>query len=98
MGRPRTLPHLRRLDRRQAPAALPLESLMNRVKWIFRIGAISNFLVTLGGIVDPIGTWSLAASVQKILPPSWQMDPIPALQPPSFLIIWCGMAFLWGVV
>ena len=71
---------------------------MNRVKWIFRIGAISNFLVTLGGIVDPIGTWNLAASVQKILPPSWQMDPIPALQPPSFLIIWCGMAFLWGVV
>jgi hypothetical protein len=71
---------------------------MNRVKWIFRIGAISNFLVTIGGIVDPVGTWNLVASAQKILPQSWQMWPVPALQPPSFLIIWTGMAFLWGVV
>lgn len=71
---------------------------MNRVKWIFRIGALSNFLVTLGGIVDPVGTWELVKSVQKTLPEAWQMPEIPALQPPSFLIIWSGMAFLWGVM
>ena len=70
---------------------------MNKVKWIFRIGALSNFVVTVGGIVDPVGTWSLASSVQKILPEAWQMHPVPALQPPAFLIIWTGMAFLWGI-
>ncbi len=71
---------------------------MDRVKWIFRIGAVSNFLVTIGGIVDPVGTWNLVTSAQKVLPQAWQMSPVPALQPPSFLIIWTGMAFLWGVV
>jgi hypothetical protein len=71
---------------------------MNKVRWIFRIGAISNFLVTVTGIVAPVWTWSGVAQAQKILPPDWQMNPVPALQQPSLLIIWCGMAFLWGVV
>jgi hypothetical protein len=72
--------------------------LMNRVKWIFRIGAISNFVVTLGGIVNPFGTWKLLPIVQGWLPKALQIGKIPPLEQPAFLIIWCGMAFLWGVV
>jgi hypothetical protein len=68
------------------------------VRRIFRIGAISNFLVTVGGIVDPYGTWKLTSVFQAYLPESWRMIPIPPLEQPAFLIIWSGMAFLWGVV
>jgi hypothetical protein len=75
-----------------------MENLINRVKWIFRVGAISNCLVTVTGVVAPVWAWSGVAHAQKILPEGWQMSPVPALQPPSFLIIWSGMALLWGVV
>ena len=72
---------------------------MNKVRWIFRIGAISNFLVTVTGIVAPVWTWSGVAQAQTILPPNWQKPAAELqLQQPSLLIIWCGMAFLWGVV
>jgi hypothetical protein len=71
---------------------------MNRVKWIFRIGAVSNFLVTLTGIVAPAWTWKGVEWAQQILPERWQMHPVPPLTLPSLLIIWSGMAFLWGVV
>src|SRR4051812_35890166 len=71
---------------------------MNRARKIFRIGAISNFVVTVGGIVAPFSTWNLLAVVQRCLPESWRMAHIPPLEQPAFLIIWSGMAFLWGVV
>ncbi len=68
------------------------------VRRIFRIGAISNFLVTIGGIVAPYSTWKLIPVAQAWLPESWRMVHIPPLEQPAFLIIWSGMAFLWGVV
>ena len=71
---------------------------MNRVKRIFRIGAISNFVVTVPAIVAPVWTWRQLGCLQRFLPSCWQMNPFPELQLPSFLIIWSGMAFLWGVV
>ena len=70
---------------------------MTFVKWVFRLGAISNFLVTAYAIIDPVGNWSTVPQVEALLPQSWQR-PIQPLNYPSFLMIWSGMAFLWGVM
>ncbi len=70
---------------------------MTYVKWVFRLGAVSNFLVTVPAIVDPMGSWSSVPSVQAILPAAWQADVKP-LGYPSFVIIWSGMACLWGAL
>jgi hypothetical protein len=70
---------------------------MNLVKWVFRLGAISNFLVTAHAIIDPVGNWSTVPRLEALLPTYWQMSVAP-LNYPSFVIIWSGMAFLWGVM
>jgi hypothetical protein len=71
---------------------------MTFVKWVFRLGAISNFLVTAHAIIDPVGNWSTVPRVEALLPESWQTPNVEPLNYPSFLIIWSGMAFLWGVM
>jgi hypothetical protein len=52
--------------------------------WVFRMGAISNWLVSIGGIINP-GWLALAAGIT------------PANYP--FLVrIWCGMVFMFGAM
>lgn len=52
--------------------------------WVFRIGAISNWLVSIGGIIDP--AW--VARVSGITPANY----------PFLVRIWCGMVFMFGAM
>lgn len=70
---------------------------MSFVRWVFRLGAISNFLVTIQALFDPVGAWSLLDRLEPLLPASWQ-TPLRPLAFPSFLMLWSGMAFLWGIL
>jgi len=57
---------------------------MKAGRWIFRIGAISNWLVSIGGIIDP--TWlALTAGM-------------PPANYPFLVRIWCGMVFMFGAM
>lgn len=53
-------------------------------KWIFRLGAISNWLVAVGGIINP----TMVAEIAGITPPNY----------PFLVRIWTGMVFMFGVM
>jgi hypothetical protein len=53
-------------------------------RWIYRIGAISNFLVTIPAFV----MYERYISLFTVEPPRY----------PFLVWIWSGMAFLWGVM
>lgn len=56
----------------------------NKGKIIFRLGAISNWIVAVGGIIDP----NLMADVFKIPPANY----------PFLIRIWTGMVFMFGAM
>lgn len=70
---------------------------MKYVIWVFRLGAISNWIVTIGGIVAPRRIILEFNNIQAYLPVDWQ-GTIPTMNNPFLVIIWSGMAFLWGVL
>ena len=53
-------------------------------KWIFRLGAISNWLVAVGGIINP----TMVAELVGITPPNY----------PFLVRIWTGMVFMFGAM
>jgi len=55
-----------------------------RLKLTFRLGAISNWLVTVGGIIAPVEFGRLTAPMMA--PPNY----------PFLIRLWSGMAFMFG--
>ena len=55
---------------------------MERGPLVFRVGAVVNWIATVGAIVDPVGT----AVRFGVPPPNY----------PVLLRIWAGMAFMFG--
>jgi hypothetical protein len=53
-------------------------------KWIFRLGAISNWLVAVGGIINP----TMVAEAVNITPSN----------NPFLVRIWTGMVFMFGAM
>lgn len=53
-------------------------------KWIFRLGAVSNWLVAVGGIISP----TMVAEAVHITPPNY----------PFLVRIWTGMVFMFGAM
>jgi len=73
---------------------------LNYIIWVYRLGAISNWLVTFIAIVNPNSSANLFGQLQSRLPETLQMghNAFPILNNPFLLIIWSGMAFLWAFV
>jgi hypothetical protein len=63
---------------------LVMQRNLNRGRVIFRLGAISNWLVAIGGIISPA---SLA-----------QWVGVPSSNYPFLVRIWCGMVFMFGAM
>jgi hypothetical protein len=63
---------------------MPVPDPPPRLKLTFRLGAVSNWLVTVGGIIAPVAYAHMTA---------------PMMQPPNYpflLRLWSGMAFMFG--